>query len=199
MFFWFFSYLFCSNTLLAGLVIYDHSNYPLASPTNDEYMPARGVISLTIWSLLPTHIICNGRYNLVLIFSLSDRVHQLAYDWLLCSIVTFISYLRASSIAKYLTSRSSMPAYASIFIFFFLNPCQGRFVTPKSFVDPPPLPSYAIHTKNSLEDDTVPFGCCILGVTRMMFGFLKKMKRKMMFVEAFVLFPPVTLELNGGS
>ena len=32
----------------------------------------------------------------------------------------------------------------------------------------------------------------------MMFGFLKKMKRKMMSDEAFVLFFPVTLETNGG-
>ena len=32
----------------------------------------------------------------------------------------------------------------------------------------------------------------------MMFGLLRKTKRKMMVVEAFVLFFPVTLELNGG-
>ena len=33
----------------------------------------------------------------------------------------------------------------------------------------------------------------------MMFGLLRKMKRKVMVVEAFVLFSPVTPELNGGS
>ena len=33
----------------------------------------------------------------------------------------------------------------------------------------------------------------------MMFGLLRNMKRKTMVVEAFVLFFPVTLELNGGS
>ena len=33
----------------------------------------------------------------------------------------------------------------------------------------------------------------------MMFGLLRKTKRKMMVVEAFVLFFPVTLELSGGS
>ena len=33
----------------------------------------------------------------------------------------------------------------------------------------------------------------------MMFGLLRKMRREMMVVEAFVLFFPVTLELNGGS
>ena len=32
----------------------------------------------------------------------------------------------------------------------------------------------------------------------MMFIFLQKMKRKMMVAEAFVLFFPVTLEVNGG-
>ena len=33
----------------------------------------------------------------------------------------------------------------------------------------------------------------------MMFGLLRNMKRKMMVSEAFVLFPPVKPELNGGS
>ena len=33
----------------------------------------------------------------------------------------------------------------------------------------------------------------------MMFSFLRKMKRKMMVVEEFVLFLLVTLEINGGS
>ena len=35
--------------------------------------------------------------------------------------------------------------------------------------------------------------------TIMMFGFLRKMKRKMMVDEVFVLFFLVTLELNGVS
>ena len=33
----------------------------------------------------------------------------------------------------------------------------------------------------------------------MMFGLLRKMKKKMMVAEAFFLFFPVTLEINGGS
>ena len=33
----------------------------------------------------------------------------------------------------------------------------------------------------------------------MMFGLLRKIKRKMMVAEAFVLFFPVTSELDGGS
>ena len=33
----------------------------------------------------------------------------------------------------------------------------------------------------------------------MMFGVLSNMKRKMMIAEAFVLFSPVTTELNDGS
>ena len=37
------------------------------------------------------------------------------------------------------------------------------------------------------------------GVTRMMFRFLRKMKRKMTVAEVFVLFFPITLEINGGS
>ena len=33
----------------------------------------------------------------------------------------------------------------------------------------------------------------------MMFSFLWKMKSKMMVADAFVFFPPITLEINGGS
>ena len=39
-----------------------------------------------------------------------------------------------------------------------------------------------------IEVDTVPFGCCIAGVTIMMFVLLRKTKRKMMVAEEFVLF-----------
>ena len=60
-------------------------------------------------------------------------------------------------------------------------------------------PSYELHPKDPLEFDTVTFGHFIAGVTRMIFGLLSKMKRKMIVVEAFVLFFSVTPELNGGS
>ena len=52
--------------------------------------------------------------TLFLFSPLSDRSHQSTYDWLLCSSVSFVSSWRASSVAKYLTSRSAMPACASI-------------------------------------------------------------------------------------
>ena len=55
-----------------------------------------------------------------------------------------------------------------------------------------------MHPKDPLEVDTVPFGRCIAGVTTMMYCLLRKTKRKMMVVEAFVLFFPVEPELNGG-
>ena len=60
-------------------------------------------------------------------------------------------------------------------------------------------PSYELHPKDPLEFYTVTFGHFIAGVTRMIFGLLSKMKRKMIVVEAFVLFFSVTPELNGGS
>ena len=69
-FFLFLSSIFRSITLMEGLVIEDHSNDPLASPTNDEGIPARGFISPTRWYLLPAYIICNGNFNLVVIFYL---------------------------------------------------------------------------------------------------------------------------------
>ena len=59
-----------------------------------------------------------------------------------------------------------------------------------------PLPSNDLNPKYSLELDTVPFGRCIVGVTRIKFGFLKKMKIKMMVAETIVLFFPVTPKLN---
>ena len=62
-----------------------------------------------------------------------------------------------------------------------------------------PPPSYDLHPKDPLEVDTVTFGCCIAGVTIIMFGFLKNIQSKIMVVEAFVLFFPVASELNGGS
>ena len=141
--FWFFFFLLWGITLKVGLVIEDHSNDPLASPKNDEVMPARGVISPTRWSLLPAHIIYNGKFNLVLIFSLYDRAHQSTYDRFFCSSVYFISSWRASSISKSLTSRSSVPAYASIFVnYYFSNTCLDRFSIAKSFfgsLPPPPM------------------------------------------------------------
>ena len=61
----------------------------------------------------------------------------------------------------------------------------------------PPL--YELHPEDPLEVYTVPIECCIAGLTRIMFGLLRKMRRKMMVAEAFDLLVPVTLELDGGS
>ena len=52
-----------------------------------------------------------------------------------------------------------MPAYASIFVNFFPNPCQGRSRILNSFFDPPP--SYELHTEDPLDVNTVPFECCV--------------------------------------
>ena len=70
---------------------------------------------------------------------------------------------------------------------FFFNPYQGRFSIPKNFVDST-LPPMIYIPNTHIEVDTVPFGCCIAAVTIMMFGLLRKTKRKMMVAEAFVLF-----------
>ena len=160
-------------------------------------MPARVVISPNRWFLLSSHIICYGKFNLVLLFSFSDRAHQLTYDWLLCSSLYFISFLRASTITKSCTIRSAMPVYASIFLNNFLIPDNIYSAFPRVLLTPPL--SYELHSEDRLEVDTVPFVCFIAGVNRMMFGFLGKMKREIMVVEAFVLFFPVAHELNCGS
>ena len=52
---------------------------------------------------------------------------------------------------------------------------------------------------STLEVDRVPYECSVVGLSRMMFDLLRKMKREMMVAEAFVLFFPVTIEINGGS
>ena len=108
-------------------------------------MPARGVISPTRWYLLSSHIICNGKFNLVVIFSLSARAHQSTYELLLCSSVSLISSWRAYSIAKSLTSRSAMPEYSSIFVIIFRIPAKvdSEFLRALLFYPPPPLLWYA--------------------------------------------------------
>ena len=63
-----------------------------------------------------------------------------------------------------------------------------------------PLPLlYELHPEDPLEFYTVSIECCIAGLTRIMFGLLRKMRRKMMVAEAFDLLFPVTLELDGVS
>ena len=88
--FCFISSIFCIVALPESLGKEDPFNYILASSDNNEGISTRGVIFPTIWSLLPSHIRCNGKFNLVMIFSLSDRAHQSTYDWLLCSSMSFI-------------------------------------------------------------------------------------------------------------
>ena len=91
-----------------------------------------------------------------------------------------------------------MPAYTLIFVNVFSRiPAKVDSALPRALLILS-HPSYGLHPKDPLEVDTVSFGCCIAGFTIMMFGFLRKMTRKMMVVEAFVLFFNVTLELNGG-
>ena len=50
-----------------------------------------------------------------------------------------------------------------------------------------------------MKVNLVPYEWSVAGLTGMIFGLLRKTKRKMMVAEAFVLFFLVTLELNGGS
>ena len=54
-----------------------------------------------------------------------------------------------------------------------------------------------MNPEDQLEFDTVPFGLCIVGVTIMTSGLLRRRKRKMMVAEVFILFFPVAPELNG--
>ena len=77
----------------------------------------------------------------LLLFYLYDIAHQLTYDWLLWSSVSYISVWWAFSISKYLTTCSAMHSCVTIFVIFFLNAFQGRFISPNRFVDclPPPL------------------------------------------------------------
>ena len=70
MLFCFFSYIFRSITLPAGLWIYYHSDDPLSPCPKDEGVSAGGVISPIIWSLLPAHVACHGKFNLVVVFFL---------------------------------------------------------------------------------------------------------------------------------
>ena len=75
---------------------------------------------------------------------------------------------------KSLTSHSDMPTCASIFVKGFMNNHQGRFCTPKSFVDYPP-PIYKSHPEDPMEVDAVPLGrlCLIAESPKMIFTFLR--------------------------
>ena len=130
-----------------GLGKNNHSNDTFASTTNDEGMPSRWVISTIRWSLLTAHIICNSKFNLVFIFPLYDRAHHSIYDWLLCSSASFILFWRASSIAKYFTSCSSMPAFISTFVnVFFRILAKVDSESPRALlIQPPPPTLHASH------------------------------------------------------
>ena len=143
--------------------------------------------------LLPDDFLCQTiSYVTVILtlsffFSLSDKAHQLAYDWLLCYSVSFISVWIASSIAKSLTRRSSVPTYASILVNVFFIPAKVDSAFPRYLLILYPT-LYELHPKDRLEVDTVPFGCYIAGLYGMIYGLLRKSKRNIMVSEAFVFF-----------
>ena len=70
MFFYFLYSVFCRVTFTAGLGIEDYSDDPLDTCTNDEGITAGRVISPAGESLLPDHVVCHGKFNLVVIFPL---------------------------------------------------------------------------------------------------------------------------------
>ena len=71
----------------------------------------------------------------LLFFSLYVWADHSPYDWLLCSSVSFITSWRAYSIAKSLTSRSDMPAFASIFEKdFYQIPAKADSASPRALL-----------------------------------------------------------------
>ena len=90
-----------------------------------------------------------------------------------------------------------MPTYDSIIVKVCFESLQKLIQNSKNIFDPPPL--YEIHPEDPFEFDTVTFGRCIAGVNRMMFGFHRNMKRKIMDDETFFLLFTVTPEINGES
>ena len=93
-----------------------------------------------------------------------------------------------------------MPASASMFGKVFVwNPFHGRFSIPKSFVDSLSPPSDDLHPKEPLKVYAITLARPIAEIPRMIYCLLRSMKIKLMVEEAFVMFFPVTLEINGGS
>ena len=70
MFVWLFSSIFFRVTLPSVLGIEDHSDDPLAPFPNDEGVSARGFIYPASGSLLSDHVVCHGKFNLVVVFVL---------------------------------------------------------------------------------------------------------------------------------
>ena len=91
--------------------------------------------------ILPYDLFCQHisyvmvSFTLFLFISSSYISHHCIYNLLLCASVSFVSIWRYLLINKSLTISSAIPACASIFVKVFLNPCQGKFSMPKSFVD----------------------------------------------------------------
>ena len=70
MFFCLFSSIFFRVTLPEGPGIEDHSGDPLAPCPDDEDVSVGGVISPAGGSLLSAHVVCHGKFKLVVVFVL---------------------------------------------------------------------------------------------------------------------------------
>ena len=135
--------LFCRVTLAAGLWIEDHYDDPLDIWTDDEGVSAGGVISPAVGSLLPAHVVCHGKFNLVVVFFLFCLSTPVTI-WLIV-VLYCVFYILLKSL---LNCQISHQPFGHAWICFnfcegiLSNPCQGRFNIPKSFVDslpPPPI------------------------------------------------------------
>ena len=70
MLFWLLSHLILRITLLGGLWIYNYTNNTRVYTSYYEFIPTRGVIYPSRWSLRSPHIICNGDFYTVFIYFL---------------------------------------------------------------------------------------------------------------------------------
>ena len=96
--------------------------------------------------------------------------------------------------------RQDMPASASMFgKVFFGIPSTVDSASPRALLILPPPPSDDLHTKEPLKVYAISLGRPIAEIPRMIYCLLRSMKSKLMAEEAFVMFFPVTLEINGGS
>ena len=91
MLFWFFSYLVCIVVLAAGLGIEDRSNDPLAPCPDCEGVYAGGVISPAGGSLLPAHVVCQGKFILVVIF-FSCLLEHTSHNMTQCCVIVCVLF-----------------------------------------------------------------------------------------------------------
>ena len=161
--------------------------------------------TLEEWYILPDHLFCQPisyvMASLTLFLFFSSLIDPTSWNMTDFCAPVFLIFKYEEPPQSTNISQAIIPC---LHILHFLQlppqiPAKVDSKYPRALLILSPNPPMKLHPQYPLEGYTVLFGCCISGVTRMVSGLVRNMKRKIMVAENFVLFFPVTLELNVGS